>query len=71
MGSTIEDDKEMVRLLWQELAVDEIVDSISANGFFKEEPLVVIPKDPQKTDAKKDSFIVWRVIVASQPCACF
>jgi hypothetical protein len=51
-------DEEMVSLLWREMAVDEIVDSISANGFFREEPLIVIPKTPGKMDPEKDNFVV-------------
>jgi hypothetical protein len=51
-------EKDIVRILWQTMAVDEIVDSIASNGFFREEPLVAIPKNPQKHDPKKDKFIV-------------
>ena len=54
----IKTDKDMVRILWQNMAIDEIVDSISANGFFREEPLIAIPKETGKTDPQKDKFIV-------------
>lgn len=33
----------LVRLLWTEMAVDEVALSIAANGYFREEPLVVTP----------------------------
>ncbi len=58
MGEDIKTDKEMVRVLWHDMAVDEIVDSIAANGFFREEPLIAIPNDPKKIDPKNDRFIV-------------
>ena len=34
----------IARRLWREFAVDEIADSIAANGFFQHEPLFVIPE---------------------------
>lgn len=43
---------ELLKVLWTEMAVDEVALSIAANGFFDEEPLVVIP------DAKGQSFVV-------------
>src|SRR5713101_992139 len=38
----------LIRLLWEEMAVDEVALSIAANGFFKEEPLVVTPDHKTK-----------------------
>src|SRR5579864_548279 len=38
----------LVRLLWDEMAVDEVALSIAANGFFREEPLVVTPDKKAK-----------------------
>ena len=35
--------EDILRLLWAEMAVDEVAFSIAANGFFPEEPLLVIP----------------------------
>ncbi|MGA1998420.1 MAG: hypothetical protein ABSG52_00380 [Terriglobales bacterium] len=58
LGTVPKTDEEMVRVLWHEMAVDEVADSIAANGFFQEEPLIVIPKDPRKTDPESDRFIV-------------
>lgn len=43
-------------VLWNEMAVDEVAFSIAANGFFQEEPLLVIPGTDSK--ANKDKFIV-------------
>jgi hypothetical protein len=36
--------KALLKVLWEEMAVDEVALSIAANGFFQEEPLFVIPK---------------------------
>ncbi len=37
---------EILQVLYREMAVDELVDSIAANGYFPEEPLFVIPAEP-------------------------
>jgi hypothetical protein len=58
MGEDIKTDEDMLRILWHDMAVDEIVDSISANGFFQEEPLIAVPKDPRKSNPSKDKFVV-------------
>lgn len=34
--------KQLLQVLWEEMAVDEVAQSIAANGYFKEEPLFVI-----------------------------
>ncbi len=34
-------DEEIIRLLWNDMAVDEVAMSIAANGFFPHEPLIV------------------------------
>ena len=34
----------LVQVLWDEMAVSEVALSIAANGYFKEEPLFVVPK---------------------------
>jgi len=34
----------LAKVLWDQMAVDEVALSIAANGFFQEEPLFVIPK---------------------------
>lgn len=49
---------EMLRVLWRELAVDEVALSIAANGFFPEEPLLIIPETKGKSDPQKDVFVV-------------
>lgn len=52
-GETPED---LLRVLWTEMAVDEVAFSIAANGFFREEPLLVIPADGVK--GGKGKYIV-------------
>jgi hypothetical protein len=44
---------DLVKFLWEEMAVDEIALSIAKNGFFDEEPLFVIPHA-----SRKDYWIV-------------
>jgi hypothetical protein len=43
---------ELMKVLWTQMAVDELVLSIAANGYFPEEPLFVIPEDPGNEDTK-------------------
>lgn len=50
--------KELLRVLWNEMAVDEIALSIAANGYFPQEPLLVIPERENHKDPLKDKFIV-------------
>jgi hypothetical protein len=52
-GDTQED---LLKVLWTEMAVDEVAFSIAANGFFREEPLLVIPSDEVKGEKRK--FVV-------------
>jgi hypothetical protein len=40
--------EDLIRVLWTEMAVDEVAFSIAANGFFVEEPLLVIPSSQFK-----------------------
>lgn len=49
---------ELVKILWNEMAVDEVAWSIAENGFFRSEPLFVIIANPQETDPAKQIFIV-------------
>lgn len=42
----------LIKRLWTEMAVDELVMSIAANGFFSEEPLFVIPTNNDRWDGK-------------------
>lgn len=49
---------DLVRLLWEEMAVNEVALSIAANGYFQEEPLFVIPKRPAPPHADKQEYVV-------------
>lgn len=50
--------KDLLKALWDEMSVDELALSIAANGYFEEEPLIVIPEKPGKKDPERDVFIV-------------
>lgn len=54
------DKKSLVKLMWQEMAVDEVALSIAANGFFQEEPLLVIPsaEKPKKQGGEQKYTVV-------------
>lgn len=47
-GAGGETQEDLLRVLWDEMAVDEVAFSIAANGFFREEPLLVITGDEVK-----------------------
>jgi hypothetical protein len=49
---------ELVKTLWNEMAVDELALSIAANGYFQEEPLIAIPEIPGRKNPETDKFIV-------------
>ena len=42
-GASGKTQDDLLKVLWDEMAVDEVALSIAANGFFREEPLFVIP----------------------------
>jgi hypothetical protein len=42
--------EELIHVLWKEFAVDEVALSIAANGYFQEEPLLVVPEDKAHPD---------------------
>ena len=62
-GETQED---LLRVLWTEMAVDEVALSIAANGFFREEPLLVIRADDVR--GGKGKYIVVEVIEGWRRC---
>lgn len=53
-----ESQDDLVKILWTEMAVDEIAWSIAENGFFRSEPLFVIIKYPDEGDRQKRKYIV-------------
>jgi hypothetical protein len=50
--------EDLVRILWTEMAVDEVALSIAGNGFFRSEPLFVIIGNPEEEDPRKRKHIV-------------
>jgi hypothetical protein len=58
-GSLAKTQFEILKVLWTEMAVDELVFSIAYNGYFPEEPMFVIPQNPDDNPAdEKTEFIV-------------
>lgn len=51
-GSADESQEDLLKVLWQEFAVDEVALSIAANGFFQEEPLFVVLQDRKNPQSK-------------------
>ena len=49
---------DILRTLWNEMAVDELADSIAANGFFREEPLIAIPQGPKAAGTPNGHYII-------------
>ena len=49
---------DVLTTLWREMAVDEVADSIAANGFFREEPLIGIPEKPEAPDSPNSRYFV-------------
>ncbi len=50
--------EELIKFLWTEMAVDEVALSIAANGFFREEPLFIIPKDNRPFTDRSKKYVV-------------
>ncbi len=49
---------ELVKIMWTEMAVNEVAWSIAENGFFRSEPLLVIIKNPDEKDPQKRQYTV-------------
>jgi len=56
-----QNEAELLKTLYKGFNLDELIDSMRQNGYFDEEPLVVIPRDVpsklSKADASSDEFI--------------
>lgn len=53
------DKKALVKFMWEEMAVNEVALSIAANGFFQEEPLLVIPAaEKPKKEGEEQKYTV-------------
>ncbi|MDQ2973959.1 MAG: hypothetical protein M3R69_00950 [Acidobacteriota bacterium] len=57
-GKAATSPEEVLRVLWREMAVEEVAVSIAANGFFPEENLFVIPENSKEKDERKRKYIV-------------
>jgi hypothetical protein len=53
-----EHQEDLVRILWTEMAVDEVAWSIAENGFFRSEPLFVIIRDSGEQGARDRQYTV-------------
>ncbi len=49
---------DLAKILWSEMAVDEVAWSIAENGYFRSEPLFVIIKNPEEEDPRERVYIV-------------
>ncbi|NQT18236.1 MAG: hypothetical protein HQ592_00930 [Planctomycetes bacterium] len=49
---------ELLKVLWQQMDVVEVALSIAANGYFREEPLLVIPGDSSKPKEKGKHIVL-------------
>src|SRR5437870_7331683 len=54
--TTSSDQKELLKVMWREMAVNEVALSIAENGFFEEEPLFAIPGP--KVNGKRGYIVV-------------
>ncbi len=52
------DQFELLKRLWQDTAVDEIVYSVAYNGFYNDEALLVVPNSEKKAGPDSDKYIV-------------
>ena len=57
-GRGADTQRDLLRVLWNEMAVDEVALSIAANGYFQEEPLLAIPLDPNEKVESRKKFVV-------------
>jgi hypothetical protein len=58
-GSGADTQKDLLKVLWNEMAVDEVALSIAANSFFPEEHLLAIPHNPNESvDARRKYVVV-------------
>ena len=57
-GMSGKNQEELLKILWTEMAVDELAFSIAANGFFQEEALFVVPADHLGGHGDKTKYFV-------------
>jgi RNA polymerase sigma factor (TIGR02999 family) len=52
------DARELVKLMWDEMAVDEVALSVAANGFFQQDPLLVVPEAKPGKAGERQKYVV-------------
>jgi RNA polymerase sigma factor (TIGR02999 family) len=52
------DPRELVKWMWEKMAVEKVARSIAANGFYQEEPLLVIPAGKPKKEEETQKYVV-------------
>jgi hypothetical protein len=57
-SAAVTSQEELLKVLWTEMAVNEVAISIAANGFFEEEPLFVIPRGIPRPDGKQQYTVM-------------
>lgn len=57
-GTGADTQKDLLRVLWNEMSVDEVALSIAANGFFAEEHLLAIPQKPNEDVGARKKYVV-------------
>ncbi len=50
--------EDLLRVLWTEMAVDEIALSIAANGYYPQDPLLAIPENTAEANTLRRKYIV-------------
>ena len=60
---------DLLKVLWTEMAVDELVMSIAANGFFPEEPLFVVPVPAKETGSESPDKKLYYVLEGNRRLA--
>ena len=50
--------EDLLRVLWTEMAVDEVALSIAENGYYSEEALLAIPENPAEGNLQAEKYVV-------------
>jgi RNA polymerase sigma factor (TIGR02999 family) len=52
------DPKELVKFMWDEMAVEEVALSVATDGFSQQDPLLVIPGGKPENEVEKQKYVV-------------
>jgi RNA polymerase sigma factor (TIGR02999 family) len=50
--------RDFVKLMWEDASVSALASAIAANGFLRDEPLLVIPADKSENEGERQKYIV-------------